>query len=42
MRQPFALVWGLRLHLVCTLQGVPVLFALTGAKAPIGRCYWTC
>jgi hypothetical protein len=25
--------WGLRLHLVCTLQGVPVLFALTGAKA---------
>jgi hypothetical protein len=32
VRQPFALVWGLRLHLVCTLQGVPVLFALTGAK----------
>jgi hypothetical protein len=25
--------WGLRLHLVCTLSGVPVLFALTGAKA---------
>ncbi len=25
--------WGLRLHLVCTLQGPPVAFALTGAKA---------
>jgi hypothetical protein len=25
--------WGLRLHLVCTLGGLPVLFALTGAKA---------
>ncbi|WP_406385680.1 IS982 family transposase [Streptomyces sp. NBC_00211] len=25
--------WGLRLHLVCTLQGLPVTFALTGAKA---------
>ena len=25
--------WGLRLHLVCTLTGLPVLFALTGAKA---------
>src|SRR5450755_332778 len=24
---------GLRLHLVCTLQGLPVAFALTGAKA---------
>jgi len=24
--------WGLRLHLVCTLTGLPVLFALTGAK----------
>lgn len=24
--------WGLRLHLVCTLQGLPVAFALTGAK----------
>ncbi len=23
---------GLRLHLVCTLQGLPVAFALTGAK----------
>ncbi len=25
--------WGLRLHLVCTLGGLPVLFAITGAKA---------
>ncbi|MFE2423471.1 IS982 family transposase [Streptomyces hokutonensis] len=25
--------WGLRLHLMCTLGGLPVLFALTGAKA---------
>jgi hypothetical protein len=25
--------WGLRLHLVCTLTGLPVLFAVTGAKA---------
>lgn len=25
--------WGLRLHLVCTLGGLPVLFALTGARA---------
>jgi hypothetical protein len=25
--------WGLRLHLVCTLAGLPVGFALTGAKA---------
>jgi hypothetical protein len=25
--------WGLRLQLVCTLQGLPVAFALTGAKA---------
>jgi hypothetical protein len=25
--------WGLRLHLLCTLGGLPVLFALTGAKA---------
>lgn len=25
--------WGLRLHLVCTLQGLPVGFELTGAKA---------
>jgi hypothetical protein len=24
--------WGLRLHLVCTLHGLPVAFALTGAK----------
>jgi len=26
-------VWGLRLHLVCTLAGLPIGFALTGAKA---------
>jgi hypothetical protein len=25
--------WGLRLHLVCTLSGLPIFFALTGAKA---------
>jgi Transposase DDE domain len=25
--------WGLRLHLVCTLHGLPVALALTGAKA---------
>jgi hypothetical protein len=25
--------WGLRLHLVCTLHGLPILFALTDAKA---------
>jgi Transposase DDE domain len=25
--------WGLRLHLLCTLQGLPVGFALAGAKA---------
>jgi hypothetical protein len=25
--------WGLRLHLVCTLHGLPVLVVLTGAKA---------
>jgi hypothetical protein len=25
--------WGLRLHLVCTLQGLPVMFAVAGAKA---------
>ncbi len=25
--------WGLRLQLVCTLQGLPIAFALTGAKA---------
>ena len=24
--------WGLRLHLVCTLQGLLIAFALTGAK----------
>jgi Transposase DDE domain len=26
-------LWGLRLHLICTLQGLPVGFALAGAKA---------
>jgi hypothetical protein len=26
--------WGLRLHLVCTLHGLPVAFALAGAKDP--------
>jgi hypothetical protein len=26
-------LWGLRLHLVCTLSGLPIAFALTGAKA---------
>ena len=25
--------WGLRLHLLCTVSGLPVAFALTGAKA---------
>ena len=25
--------WGLRLHLVCTLSGLPVMFAIAGAKA---------
>jgi hypothetical protein len=25
--------WGLRLHLLCTLGGLPIAFALTGAKA---------
>jgi hypothetical protein len=24
--------WGLRLHLLCTLHGLPVSFALTGAR----------
>ena len=32
MRNLFALL-GLRLHLLCTLHGLPVGFALTGAKA---------
>ena len=27
------LFWGLRLHLVCALSGLPVAFALTGAKS---------
>ena len=25
--------WGLRLHLVCTLHGLPVMFAIAGARA---------
>ena len=25
--------WGLRLHLVCTMHGLPITYALTGAKA---------
>ena len=33
LRQPLALLLGLRLPLVCTLHGLPVTFALTGAKA---------
>jgi hypothetical protein len=33
LRIAFALVLGLRLHLVCTLQGLPVAFALAGVKA---------
>jgi hypothetical protein len=34
LREPQPLLpGGLRLHLVCTLQGLPTAFALTGAKA---------
>jgi hypothetical protein len=33
LRQPLPVFLGLRLHLVCTLSGLPVLFALAGAKA---------
>jgi hypothetical protein len=33
--------WGLRLHLLCTLHGLPVGFALTGAEAESGRYCWT-
>ena len=29
--------WGLRLHLICTLHGLPVLFAVAGAKADEGE-----
>jgi hypothetical protein len=32
--------WGLRLHLVCTLHGLPVGFALAGAKPTNARCWW--
>ena len=31
--EPLRWFWGLRLHLACTLGGLPVMFALTGAKA---------
>ena len=27
--------WGLRLHLLCTMHGLPVGFALTGARADV-------
>jgi hypothetical protein len=33
--------WGLRLHLVCTLHGLPVTFALTGARPTSARYCWT-
>lgn len=33
--------WALRLHLVCTLQGLPVTFALTGPRPTNGRPCWT-
>lgn len=29
--------WGLRLHLVCTLQGLPIAFALTGPRPTNAR-----
>jgi hypothetical protein len=32
--------WGLRLHLVCPLHGLPVAFALTGAKAADREVLW--
>jgi hypothetical protein len=34
--------WGLRLHLLATLHGLPVGFALTGAKADERTCCSTC
>ena len=33
LREPFPFLLGLRLHLVATLHGLPIAFALTGAKA---------
>lgn len=30
--------WGLRLHLVCTLHGLPLGWALVGAKTDRARC----
>lgn len=32
--------WGLRLHLVCTLHGLPVGWVLTGAKADEREAFW--
>ena len=34
--------WGLRLHLVCTLSGLPVLFAIAGARPMSARRCWAC
>ena len=33
LRQSLAVFLGMRLHLICTLHGLPVTFALAGAKA---------
>ena len=33
LRQSLPVLLGLRLHLICTLHGLPVLFAVAGAKA---------
>lgn len=33
--------WGLRLHLVCTLHGLPVGWVLTGAKTDEREAFWT-
>ena len=32
--------WGLRMHLVCALSGLPVAFALSGAKPTNATCCW--
>ena len=34
--------WGLRLHLVCTLHGLPVAVALTVPRLTRARSWWTC
>ena len=34
--------WGLRLHLVCTLQGLPVAFALAAPRPTSARCWPAC